>query len=197
MRRQSTVTIVAKKPRVTPEQLEEDARKQQEVEEALRLVWDMNKLNPLELLQLEKDNSSGPNSPEKTETLKKFKKVVKNIQKIQKVNKGMKGLVEERRSAQQSKREMDEKAIREAEAVEKRKSNQFDEEDQLARFDCVLESEARVAELFQALEEDDGLDDDDGYGESLGAVTDVKETSYNLKLDRQQIEVRFRLYCET
>jgi hypothetical protein len=25
----------------------------------------------------------------------------------------------------------------------------------------------------------------------------VKETSYDLKLDHQQIEVRFRLYCET
>eukprot|EP00603_Paraphysomonas_imperforata_P000104 CAMPEP_0114445106 /NCGR_PEP_ID=MMETSP0103-20121206/18442_1 /TAXON_ID=37642 ORGANISM="Paraphysomonas imperforata, Strain PA2" /NCGR_SAMPLE_ID=MMETSP0103 /ASSEMBLY_ACC=CAM_ASM_000201 /LENGTH=1976 /DNA_ID=CAMNT_0001616687 /DNA_START=129 /DNA_END=6060 /DNA_ORIENTATION=+ len=180
MRRRSVVKIISKEPQVSQEDLEREAQKKLEVEEAMRLVQNMDKFSTLELAQGAEITSSPTCSP-KGFALNKFKNTVKKIQRVQQVNKSIKGLLNDKRRAQEEQRQKDEVAMRKA---EKERGNQ----EQDLRFDRVLESEARVMELFKLLDEEENVDDDDGYGEPLADVTDVQETSYDLKLGQDKIE---------
>ena len=215
MRKQSVIKVHTRAPLFTQEELDLQEQRAQEVDAALQLVSAgvtdcappasvavSGKQSPTRHRAGGTGNSpTKPGVPQSTlekaaAPLAKFQRSVKKNQAMQKVKYSIKSLLEDKRVSQAEQRALDEAAM--LKHQQQQHNNQLGDEAvrraggiDLEKFDCVLESEARVTALFQALaeqeQEDLDLDDDEALLDKQCGITD---DHYQMKLSQNTIEVR-------
>jgi hypothetical protein len=172
------------------EQLELEAQREKDVENALKHVKAMAAAASEDI----DESTTTDNSAAKMKSLHKFKGAVKSIRKIQSTTYNIKSLVENKRLARAQQRAREERLMLEENmtaAAASGKNRADDDGVDLEKFDCVLESEARVLELFKELaeerdEDEPDMDEDSGL---MDKTLDLREESYVMKLSKAKLEV--------